>query len=181
MPDFDSAARPYARAVFELASEEGKLQQWQDNLLMAAGLAMNADMQAVFDQPAMLADQKAEIFLSVMSSTGADADAHFTNLVKLLAEKGRLRALPSIAATYEELKQQAEGQVEVQVRSAQALTDEQRQKIADSLTKKLGKEVSITAEVDESLIAGAVISAGDMVIDGSAKGRMEKLAIALNK
>ena len=181
MPDFDSAARPYARAVFELASEEGKLQQWQDSLLMAAGIAMNDDMQAVFDQPAMLADQKAEIFLSVLSSSGASADEHFSNLVKLLAEKGRLSALPSIAATYEELKQQAEGQVEVQVRSAQPLTDEQRQKIADSLTKKLGKDVSITAEVDESLIAGAVISAGDMVIDGSAKGRMEKLAIALNK
>lgn len=181
MPDFDSAARPYARAVFELASEEGKLQQWQDKLMVAAEVALNADMQAVFDQPAMLAGQKADIFLSVMSSSGAETDAHFSNLVKLLAEKGRLSALPTIAATFDELKQQAEGQVEVQVRSAQPLTDAQSQKIADSLKKKLGKEVSITVEIDESLIAGAVISAGDMVIDGSAKGRMEKLAIALNK
>lgn len=181
MPEFDSAARPYARAVFELASEEGKLQQWQDSLLVAANIALNDDMQAVFEQPAMLAEQKADIFLSVMSSAGAAPDAYFTNLVKLLAEKGRLGALPTIAANYEELKQQAEGQVEVQVRSAQPLTDEQRQKISDSMTRKLGKQVSITAEVDESLIAGAIISAGDMVIDGSAKGRMEKLAIALNK
>ncbi len=181
MPDFDSAARPYARAVFELASEEGKLQQWQDSLLVAAAVAVDDNMQAVFDQPSMLAEQKAELFLSVMASAGNTPDAHFTNLVKLLAEKGRLGALPTIALTYEELKQQAEGQVEVQVVSAQPLTDEQRQKIADSLTKKLGKEVSISAEVDESLIAGAIISAGDMVIDGSAKGRMEKLAVALNK
>ena len=181
MPDFDSAARPYARAVFELASEQKKLQEWQDNLMVAAAVALNDDMQAVFEQPAMLGGQKADIFLAVMSSSGAKPDEHFSNLVKLLAEKGRLGALPTIATTYEELKQQAEGQVEVQVRSAQPLTAEQEQKIADSLTKKLGKSVSISAEVDESLIAGAVISAGDMVIDGSAKGRMEKLAIALNK
>lgn len=181
MPDFDSAARPYARAVFELASEEGKLQQWQDNLMVAADVALNEDMQAVFDQPAMLADQKADIFLSVMTASAAEPGEHFSNLVKLLAEKGRLPALPTIAVAYEELKQQAEGQVEVQVRSAQPLTDAQSQKIADSLKNKLGKDVSISVEIDESLIAGAVISAGDMVIDGSAKGRMEKLAIALNK
>ena len=93
----------------------------------------------------------------------------------------RLAALPAIAAQFEVLKREAEGKIEVRVRSAQALTDEQQQRIADSMAKRLGKEVTITAEIDENLIAGAIVTAGDLVIDGSASGRMDKLTVALNK
>jgi F-type H+-transporting ATPase subunit delta len=105
----------------------------------------------------------------------------FKNLISLLAENGRLAAIPAIAINFEALKQAAEGKIEVQVKSAQKLTGEQQDAIAKSLVKKLGKEVTITAEVDESLIAGAIIQAGDMVIDGSARGRLDKLTVVLNK
>lgn len=180
MANFETAARPYARAIFELASSDDALQQWQYLLSAAATIAANPDMQAVFETPAILAGERAKLFLSVVDGAGVKADNDFKNLIKLLAENGRLATLPSIAIVFDELKQQAEGKIEVLVRSAQQLSDEQQQKIAKSLAKRLGKEVSITTEVDESLIAGAIVTAGDLVIDGSALGRMQKLSLAVN-
>ena len=181
MADFETAARPYARAIFELAVDEGKLQQWQDSLQLAASIASDPDMQATIEQPAILASELCELFQSVLKGAGLEADSDFRNLVALLAENGRLAALPAIATLFETLKQEAEGKIEVQVRSAQELSSEQQDKIATSMAKRLGKEISITTEVDASLIAGAIVTAGDLVIDGSASGRMEKLTIALNK
>ena len=181
MADFDTAARPYARAIFELASDEGKLQQWQDNLELAASIASDSDMMATIEQPAILAGELATLFQSVIAGTGMAADPDLDNLIALLAENGRLAALPAIATVFATLKQEAEGKSEVQVKTAQELSAEQQDKIATSMTRRLGKEVSITTEIDPSLLAGAIITAGDLVIDGSASGRMEKLTIALNK
>lgn len=181
MSEFETAARPYARALFELASEEKKLQQWQDNLQQAAVIACDPDMLAIFEQPAILASEVAELFLSVSAAAGLDDDADFSNLIKLLAENDRLAVLPTINLQFATLKQEAEGKIEVKVRSARELNAEQQDKIASSMAKRLGKEVSITTEIDASLIAGAIISAGDLVIDGSASGQMQKLKIALNK
>ena len=181
MSDFETAARPYARALFELASEENKLQQWQDNLQQAALIAADPDMLAMFEQPAILAKELAELFLGVSAAAGIEADADFSNLIALLAENDRLAALPTISAQFATLKQEAEGKIEVLVRSAMKLSAKQQDKIASSMAKRLGKEVSITTEIDASLIAGAIVTAGDLVIDGSASGQMQKLTIALNK
>lgn len=182
MSDFETAARPYARAIFELASDESQLQQWQDRLKLSAAIAADEDMQELFELPAMLNSDQARLFLSVVTATGkVEINDDYTNLIALLAENKRLAALPAIAAAFETMKQEAEGKIEVRVRSAHKLSAEQQKKISNSLAKRLGKEISITTEIDESLIAGAVITAGDLVIDGSASGRMGKLTIALNK
>ena len=182
MSDFETAARPYAKAIFELASEESQLQEWQDRLGLAAAIAADEDMRAIFESPSMLASEQSELFLSVVTATDkVDVSDDFKNLVALMAENGRLAAFPAIATAFETLKQDAEGKIEVRIRSAQKLSAEQEQQISTSLAKRLGKEVSISTEIDESLIAGAVVTAGDLVIDGSAIGRMEKLTIALNK
>jgi len=183
MSDFDTVARPYAKAIFELASAESSLQHWGDSLLVAAVVASDVDMQAMFQLPSMLADEHCELFLSVVSAV-KDAprmSADFKNLIALLAQNNRLAALPSIATAFESLKQEAEGKIEVVVRTAQKLSEKQQTAMAKSLAKKLGKEINITTEMDESLIAGAIIRAGDMVIDGSARGRLDKLATVLNK
>jgi F-type H+-transporting ATPase subunit delta len=181
MADFETAARPYAKAIFELASDEGNLQHWQDNLSLAAMIAVDPDMQATLRQPAILASELAVLFLSVIEAAGLETDTDLKNLIALLAENGRLAALPAIATAFASLKQEAEGRIEVQIRTAQELSAEQQEKISTNLAKRLGKEVSITTEIDSSLIAGAIVTAGDLVIDGSASGRMEKLTIALNK
>jgi len=181
MADFETVARPYAKAMFELAQSDNKLDQWQQRLSLTAEVATDADMKAFVEQPAVLPRELGELFLSIVTAAGLESDNDFDNSIRLLAENSRLAALPAIATQFAILKKEAEGKIEVQVRSARKLSAEQQQKIADSMAKRLGKEVSITAEIDDSLIAGAIITAGDLVIDGSASGRMEKLAIALNK
>jgi F-type H+-transporting ATPase subunit delta len=183
MSDFETIARPYAKAVFELASEEDSLQGWLDSMTAAAAIADDADMQAMFDMPAMLPSEHVDLFLSVYEGIEGTkkASAEFKSFIGLLAENGRLHALPAIALAYATLKQEADGKIEVQVISARSLNKKQKEGIAKSLAKKLGKEVNITSEVDETLIAGAIIRAGDLVIDGSVLGRLDKLTTALNK
>ena len=100
---------------------------------------------------------------------------------RVTGENDRLLALPEIAAGYETFKQEAEGTIEVVVTTAQALTTEQNNNIVNSMKKRLGKEVTITSRIDESLIAGAIIKAGDLVIDGTARGQLDKLTSLLNK
>ncbi len=181
MAEFETAARPYAKAFFELAQEEGKLDAWQESLEVAAAVAADADMREFLDSPDALPREIGDVFLSVLEAAGQGADKDFGNAIRLLAENSRLAALPAVAAQYALLKQEAEGSIEVRVVSAQALSAEQQEKIANSMAERLGKEVSLSAEVDESLIAGAVITAGDLVIDGSASGRIEKLVHAVNR
>ncbi len=181
MAEFETAARPYAKAFFELAQEEGKLDAWQNSLELAAAVAADADMREFLDSPDALPREIGDVFLSVLEAAGLGEDKDFGNAIRLLAENSRLAALPAVAAQYALLKQEAEGSIEVRVVSAQALSAEQQEKIADSMAKRLGKEVSLNAEVDESLIAGAVITAGDLVIDGSASGRIDKLVQAVNR
>jgi F-type H+-transporting ATPase subunit delta len=181
MAEFDTAARPYARAFFELAQEEGRLDAWQESLGAASVIAADADMRSFLDSPDALPREIGEIFLSVLEGAGNPADKDFGNAIRLLAENSRLAALPAIASQFAALKQEAEGRIEVRVVSAQQLSAEQQQQIADSMAKRLGKQVSLSAEVDASLIAGAVITAGDLVIDGSASGRIEKLVGAVNR
>lgn len=181
MAEFDTAARPYAKAFFELAQEEGRLDAWQQGLDAAAAIAADPDMRTFLDSPDALPREIGEVFLSVLEAAGHGADQDFGNAIRLLAENSRLPALPAVAAQYTLLKQEAEGSIEVMVVSAQALSAEQQEQIAESMARRLGKQVSLSAEVDTSLIAGAVITAGDLVIDGSASGRIEKLVNAVNR
>ena len=181
MADFQTAARPYARAFFELAQEAGNLDAWQQGLEIASAVAANGDMRNLLEQPDFMPRELGELFLSVVEAAGHEGDPDFGNAIRLLAENSRLPALPAIAAEFAVLKREAEGRIEVRVRSARDLSAEQLDNIAASMARRLGKEVTLSTEIDESLIAGAVITAGDLVIDGSASGRMEKLALAVNK
>jgi len=183
MSDFETAARPYAKAVFELANEQDSLQLWSDLLQLASVVATDQSMQALFDMPAVESSDKAKIFLEVMAlvEDAPEISAECNNLVMLLAENDRLVAIPDIMELFEAHKQAAEGAIEVRVTSAMKLTAKQQKALAAKLVKKLGKEVSITTEIDKSLIAGAVIHAGDLVIDGSARGQLNKLTTTLAK
>ena len=182
MSDFETVARPYARAIFQLAAAEDSLQNWHHSLQVAALIAGDSQMSPMFESPLILANRQADLFLSIYADIKAAPalSAELKNLITLLAENGRLAAIPAIASSFAALKQAAEGKIEVRGRSAFALTTRQQDSITANLVKRLGKAVTIIAEVDESLIAGAIIEAGDMVIDGSARGRLEKLAITLN-
>jgi len=178
MAEYTTSARPYARAVYVQATETASVASWGDALSLMAAVASDASMQEILDKPQLSKEQKGELMLKVLSDK---LNQQQQNLVRLMAENGRLRALPEVAHQFEIYRAEAEGKVEAEVISAFALTSEQERAITEMLKSKLGRDVSITTSTDESLIGGVVIKAGDTIIDGSMKSQLESLAITLGR
>lgn len=185
MADNHTIARPYARAAFELASESAGLAAWAESLGTAKELLADRRIGKVVTNPTLTDEQKtsflSELFLSAggESSIFAGRNEQGTNFLRLLIEYGRVTVLPEIADRFNALKDNVENTIDVTVRSAAALTSAQQSTIVSSLKKRLGREINLHTELDESLIGGAVIRAGDVVIDGSLRSRLESLATVL--
>lgn len=177
MSDLITAARPYARAVFELAKSTSKQAAWSDVLELLSAVVSNNDMMLAQDSPRLNAEQKAQLLIDVC---GNKLDATQQNLVRMLVENGRIRLLPDICALYEVMRAEAESKIEATVTSAHVLNDAQQQAIIAALKKKLGCEVTLVTNTDPSLIGGVVIRAGDLVIDGSAQAKLVSLGQALS-
>ncbi len=173
MSDFTTAARPYAKAVFEIAREESKFDEWSSRLAVLGAIVDHPDMQTRLDSPNLTQEDAARMVETVASDVVNDDNSR--NFVRLLAENNRIKLLGDISGIYEILRAEAEGEIEAQVTSAFELTDEQRDKMATALSKRLDRKVRIVSTVDNDLIGGAIIRAGDLVIDGSVKGRLEKM------
>ncbi len=173
MAEQTTIARPYAQAVFSLANEQGKLKDWSEMLALAATVASNEEMAALIDNPSVARDQVVEVFLDVCGNRLTEEGK---NLIKVLVDNGRLAFLPEIAALYEVERSNAEGTLVAEVTSAKALTDAQQTAIAAGLKKRFGRDVTLECKVNDSLIGGAVIRAGDVVIDGSVTAKLEKLS-----
>ena len=176
MSELITAARPYARAAFDVASENGAIDQWTEMLNLCAAVAHDSTMKAALDNPNLNWQQSADLFNEICAE---HLDARGKNFIKLLAENDRLALLPEIAALYQYYRAQAQGTVDAELVSAQEVSADQVNSIAESLSKRLGKKVSLTTSIDETLIGGAIVRAGDMVIDGSIRGRLEKLSNTL--
>ena len=177
MQENTTVARPYAQAIFDTASEENKLTEWSEMLGLLAAVVADAQMKVVLENPKMDAAAQSDFVLGVcgqaLSETG-------NNLVKVLAEARRLAIIPEINRLYEQLRAEAEGVIEVGVISAYELAPEQQATISEVMAKRLGRKVEIAHEVDESLIGGVVIRAGDTVIDASVRGRLKALATQMS-
>lgn len=176
MAEISTIARPYAEAVFELAQAGGTLKAWSEMLQTLALITADPDMQALIGNTSV---DKAKLAGLILDITGKAANEQGQNLVKLLAENRRLGALEEIAVQFETLKAEAEQTIEAEIVSASEVSKEQQQKIADKLKARLGRDVSLKCTIDESLMGGAVIKAGDMVIDGSISTQLEKLSVEL--
>lgn len=174
MAELSTLARPYAEAVFRLAKEKSALAGWSERLATLAAIVSDPQMQAVIADPNTSAARAAELIGAI-----AGADEAGKNLLAVLAGNDRLTLLPEIAAQYEVLKAEAEGVLEATIVSAQAMSDAQKAELMAALKARFGRDVEATVQVDESLIGGAVITVGDQVIDGSVKGRLQKMAAAL--
>jgi F-type H+-transporting ATPase subunit delta len=178
MSDLVTAARPYARAILELADSEKALTKWSKQLQFMAAVSMDPDFQRLIGDPKLTKEEVADLFIT---ACGDDIDESGQNLIKLLAENGRIAVLPELSMLFDKLRADAQGTVEAEVYSAYRLSKEQRQALEKALKKRLGRKVKITSHVDKSLLGGALIRAGDLVIDGSLKGRIEKLNAALTR
>jgi len=178
MAELITIARPYAEAVFKRAGETNRLPAWSDALALMAAIATDETMAAVIAGVKFSKAQLADLFNDV---AGDKLDQEAKNLVKLLTENGRLALVPEIAALYEAHRAEAEGSIDAEIISAYAVSDAQRKKVAQSLKARMGKEINLSVTIDESLVGGAIIRAGDMVIDGSVSGKLVKLASTVNQ
>lgn len=172
MSDLTTAARPYARAVFETAEKAGGLTAWSDTLGFMGAIASNEDVKKLLASPKMAKQAGADAFLKLCDNK---LDDQAQNLVRMLAENNRLSLLPEMSVIYEALKDEAKGSVEALVIAAKKLTKVEEDAISKALKKRLGRDVKLKVGVDKELLGGAIIKAGDLVIDGSLQGRLRKI------
>ncbi len=177
MAELSTIARPYAKAAFEYARDQKQLAQWGEQLATAAAVVADQGLKSALNDPSLTAEQQARIFSEVC---GDALGVHARNFIAVLAVNKRLSLLPEIYVLFAQYKANQEKTVDVEVISAFDLADSTRDTLAAVLGKKLERQVNVRTATDKSLLGGVLIRAGDLVIDGSVRGRLNKLAAALN-
>jgi F-type H+-transporting ATPase subunit delta len=173
-----TAARPYAEAAFGLARSRGELAPWSGMLRLAAAIAADERVARLAGDPKVTRERLTALFLEI---AGDRLTLEARNFIRLLIDNRRLLLLSEIAAIFEQLRDEAEGTIEAEVVSAFPLSAEQSARIAAALKRRLAREVKLASRVDKDIVGGVVIRAGDLVIDGSARGRLERLAAQMVK
>lgn len=168
-------ARPYARAAFETAREEGTLADWSRKLAFSAAVAAHPQARALIGNPRLGAEQLAQLFLP----EGEAAGTHYAGFLATLIANRRLALLPEIAELFGEFRRDHERVLRVTVRAAVAVEPAQAEALAAALQRRFGRSVEMHTVVDPSVLGGAVIDAGEVVIDGSVRGRLAQLAASL--
>lgn len=176
MAERATIARPYAKAAFEFAREAHDFAAWSRELARLAEIVADSRVATLTKSPQRSATEVADLIIEI---AGAGLNAGMQNFVRVLAENHRLLLLPEIAAHYEEYRSAIENTVDVEVVSAVKLDAAQSDKLSAALAKRLKRNVRMRTSVDATLLGGAVLRAGDLVIDGSLKGRLERLATDL--
>ncbi|MCG6863230.1 MAG: F0F1 ATP synthase subunit delta [Chromatiaceae bacterium] len=174
--DITTIARPYAEAAFSRACESGQVDTWGDTLATLSAITSDPDMAEQIGNPNVPRERLRDAILEI---GGDGLSSESRNLVSLLATNNRLSTLPEITRLFEELQTQHQGVRKVHVSTAFEMKAAARKKLAGALEKRLGAEVEMTVETDPTLIGGVQIRAGDLVIDGSVRGKLHKLATEL--
>lgn len=177
MAELSTTARPYAKAAFEHALASSALAKWSEMLVTAAVVSQQDAVKSLLSSPSITRDKQAQAFIDVCGDT---LDAGGQNFIRILSENKRLSLLPMISEQFEALKAVQEKSVDVELTTAFALDSESEQRLADVLSKKLERQVKVSSREDRSLMGGVIVRAGDLVIDGSVRGRLAKLAESLH-
>jgi len=176
MAERATIARPYAKAAFEYARTANAFADWSQGLARAAEIVADPRVAALTKSPQWSTENAVSLITDV---AGAKLNAGMQNFVRVLAENHRLLLLPEIAAHFEALRSDVENTVDVEVISAVELNAAQREKLSAALGARLKRKVRMQTSVDATLLGGAVVRAGDLIIDGSLKGRLQRLATEL--
>ncbi len=177
MAELSTLARPYAKAAFHYAVDAGDLAGWATMLKTLAAVASDPTLEQLLDSPAYSREKQAQVLLDVC---GDELDQGASNLVHLLADNRRLKTLPAIARQFDALKAEHEKTVDVELFVATEIDTAQQEKLVQALSGRLDRRVNVSVAVDKSLLGGVLVRAGDTIIDGSIRGRLNKLAEALN-
>lgn len=172
-----STARPYAIAAFRQAQEEGALEQWSEMLQFLRTVVSNSAMASIIANPRV---ERTKLIELISDIAGEVFSKTANNLLKVLIYQGRLTLVPDIAELFEEQRREAEAKARVEIVSAFKLSPKYAAAIAQAMAKRLDREVDLTVRIDESIIGGVIIRAGDLVIDASLRGRLQQLAQKLS-
>jgi len=173
MSNVTTLARPYAKAGFELASADDTLSRWDDMLVLASELVTEKSLAELLDSPHVSSGQTVQI----LSDTAGEAfDDRFRDFLSVLSENKRFPLLPEITILFQRLREEADRRLRVRVVSAFALDDSQAERMKEALARRFDCEIVLESEIDPSVIGGAVVYAGDQVIDGSLRDRLAKLS-----
>ncbi|AWK40058.1 F0F1 ATP synthase subunit delta [Photorhabdus laumondii subsp. laumondii] len=175
MSEFATVARPYAKAAFDFAVEKQSLEQWQNMLAFTAEVTRNEQVGELLSG-SLASETLANTFIAIC---GEQVDEHAQNFIRVMAENGRLLALPEVLQQFIQLRASLESTVDVEVISATELREQQLAKISVAMEKRLSRKVKLNCKIDKSVIAGVVVRAGDLVIDGSIRGRLDRLTDVL--
>lgn len=172
MTEIRTMARPYARGVFDIARQDNNLQAWSDGLGAVAAIVANDDVHRLIGNPVIADDALTEAIIAI---AGDDLPKQGNAYVRVLVDNGRLTLAPAIAEQYEAMRAAAENRVEVTVTSAAAFSDEQKQELGQALQARLAARTELAFEQDENIIGGAIIRAGDLVIDRSVRSQLDRM------
>lgn len=175
MASYFSLARPYAKAAFAFGQEHKSSAEWATALDNLAMIVEVPEMAQLLRNPTVSIEQKTDF----VSECAGNVSEPVKNFIKTLADNHRLLLLPAIRDLYNEYKSEAERRMDVHITSALPLDEKQRERFTQALSKRLDRDVNLICSTDSNLMGGAVIRAGDEVIDGSARGKLEQLADSL--
>ena len=175
MSELTTVARPYAKAAFDFAVEANAVDNWFEMLVFAAEVANNETVTDLLSGGTSV-EQAQNLFIQVC---GEQLDSKGQNLIKVMAENERLLVLPQVAQQFGELKAEYEKEISVDVTSSVELTEDKLATLSAALEKRLARKVKLNCMVDASVVSGLVIKAGDMVIDGSVRGKLNRLATTM--
>ena len=177
MAELSTLARPYAKAAFQYAEDNSALAEWAPQLQTLAAIVVDSKVATVLDTPSFTSSALAQL---VIELAGDDVSGTVANFVHVLAENKRLKLLPQISAQFEQFKASRESSIDIELVSAFELAESTQQKLSDALAARLDRRVNVSTALDPSLLGGVLVRAGDTVIDGSVRGRLNKLAEAMN-
>lgn len=172
MAELTTIARPYAKAAFEHAVAAEQLGQWSQMLALLANITGQEKVAVLLASPALTAQQRVAAVLDIC---GEEINVTGSNFVHVVGENHRLPLMAEISEQFEHLKAQWEKTADVEITTASELNPETLEKFKRALKARLERDVRVQVAVDEALIGGAIIRAGDTVIDGSVRGRLSKL------
>lgn len=174
--ELTTCARPYARAAFEHARQAGQLPEWADMLALCARVTCQGNVQRLLNRPSLTCEQQADAFLSLCQG---HLSRELENFIRILSENRRIPLLPQIEALFGQLKAEEERSQDVSITSAFPLTEAQLTVLENKVETRLGRRVKLNTRIDSDLIGGVIIKVGDLVIDGSLRARLAKLADAI--
>jgi len=179
MSELITIARPYARAAFEYAKENHKIDEWLKILSVISNIAQENKIKRMLVSPVLSGNDKASLLLQIYDENNDTIAEQFSNFIKLLAESGRLVLLPQIVFLFYVYWSELENKITVKVSSAFALTVIQKKNLTKILQDRLKQNIDLVVSIDSTLVGGLVISANNLIIDGSVRGRLTKLAETL--